>query len=91
MKFAYLWDQFEYCLKKYTHPKRKLDVNPRSTLFVDGTAQSHVGEGTISMDYSPPFHSTVPPSPSDVEDQTHLFIFHTLPTSLHLIFTQSWL
>lgn len=45
MKFAYLWDQFNYCLKKYSHPKRKIDVKPRSTFFVDGTVQSHVGAG----------------------------------------------
>lgn len=68
MKFAYLWDRFEYCLKKFSHPKRKLDVKPRSTFFTDGTMQSHVGSSTVSTDFPPPFHSTVPPSPSDVED-----------------------
>ena len=71
MKFAYLWDWFEYCLKKSTHPKKKIDVKPRSTFFVDGTVQSHVGACTVSTDCPPPSHSTTPPLPSDVEDHAH--------------------
>lgn len=71
MMFTYLWDWFEYFLNKSTRPKRNLDVKPRSMLFVDGTAQSHVGEGTISMESPPPCHSTVTPSPCDVEDHVH--------------------
>ena len=68
MKFSYLWDRFEYCLKKFSRPKRKLEMKPCSTIFIDGTAQSHVGAGTVSMDYPPPSHSTVPPSLSDAKD-----------------------
>jgi len=68
MKFPYLWDQFEYCLKKSARPKRKLEIKHHSTFFVDRTAQSHVGSSTVSMECPPPSHSTVPPSLSDAED-----------------------
>lgn len=68
MKFPYLWEIFKYCLKKSAHPKRKLEIKPHSTFFVDGITQSHVGVDTVSMDCMPPSHSIVPPSPSDVED-----------------------
>jgi len=68
MKFPYLWDQFEYCLKKFSYAKRKLEIKPHSTFFFGGTITSHVGAGTISTDCLPPSLSTVPPSPSDAED-----------------------
>ena len=71
MKFAYLWDRFKYCIKKYPHPKRKLDIKPCSTLFIGGTLQYHVGVGTVSIDYPSPSHSIAPPLPSDVEDHAH--------------------
>jgi len=71
MKFSYLWDRFEYCLKKSTHPKRKLYIKPHSTFFIDGTTQSHVGAGTVSTDCPPPSHLVAPPLPSDVEDHAH--------------------
>ena len=82
MKFAYLWDRFEYCLKKSAHPKRKLDIKPRSTFFIDGTAQSHVGESTVSMDHPPPSHSTVPPSPSDAKDHVCTSVHPLLPPNI---------
>ena len=71
MKFYYLWDRFEYCLKKSTHPKRKFEIKPRSTFFIDGAVQSHVDANTISTDCPPSSHSTTPPLPSDVEENTH--------------------
>lgn len=71
MKFSYLWDRFEYCLKKSAYPKNKLDIKPRSTFFIDGTMQSHLGTGTVSTDCLPPSHSAAPPIPSDVEDHAH--------------------
>jgi len=77
MKFSYLWDQFEYCLKKSARPKRKLDIKPLSTLFIDGTTQSHVGADTISTDCLHPSHSVAPPLPSDVEDHAHTPIHHS--------------
>jgi len=36
MKFNYLWDRFKYCFKKFAHPKRKLEIKPFSTFFIDG-------------------------------------------------------
>ena len=71
MKFSYLWDRFKYFLKKSARPKRKLEIKPRSTFFIDGVAQSHVDADTISTDYLPPSHSTAPPLPNDVEDHAH--------------------
>jgi len=47
MKFAYLWDRFEYYLKKSAHPKRKFEIKPWSTFFIDGAAQSHEEAGTV--------------------------------------------
>lgn len=82
MNFTYIWNRFEYCLKKFVCPKRKLDVNPRSTFFVDGIAQSYVGAGTISMDCPPPSHSTVPPSLGDVEDHVGTFVHPSHPTNI---------
>lgn len=82
MKFAYLWDRFKYCLKKSSRPKRKLDVKPRSTFFIDGTVQSHVGAGTISMDSPLPSHSTIPPSPSDAEDHVRTFFHPSHPPNI---------
>lgn len=83
MKFAYLLDQFAYCLKKFARPKRKLDVKPHSTFFIDGTAQSHVGAGTISTDYLPSFNSIFPPSPSDVEDHVHTYVHYSHPCNIN--------
>lgn len=82
MKFAYLWDWFEYCLKKSAHPKRNIDVKPRSTFFFNGATQSHVGVGIVSMDCSPPSHSTVPPSLCDVEDHVHTFVQPSHPPNI---------
>jgi len=82
MKFAYLWDWFEYFLKKYAHPNRKLDVKPHSTFFVDGTAQSHAGVGTISTDCLPPSLSTVPPLPSDAEDHVRTSFHPSYPPNI---------
>ena len=67
MKFAYLWGQFEYCLKKSAQPKRKLEIKPRSTLVVDGFVQYHVDAAIVTTDCPPFSHSTSPPLPSDVE------------------------
>lgn len=71
MKFTYLWDWFEYCLKKSAYSKRNLDVKTHPTFFIDGIVQSHVGSSIVSMDCLPPSHSTVPPFPCDVEDHVH--------------------
>ena len=60
MKFSYLWYRFKYCLKKSAHPKRKLDIKPHSTFFIDGTAQSHVGAGIVSTNCPLPSHSIAP-------------------------------
>ena len=40
MKFFYLWDIFEYCLKKYTHQKKNFELKPHSVFFSDGATQS---------------------------------------------------
>ena len=40
IKFSYLWDWFEYFLRKYARPKKNLEILPRSTLFTNGAAQS---------------------------------------------------
>lgn len=82
MKFAYLWDRFEYFLKKSVHPKRNLDVKPCSTFFIDGTTQSHEGASTVSMGCLPPFHSIVPPSPNDAEDQVHTSLHSSHPSNI---------
>jgi len=79
MRFYYLWDWFKYFLKKFAYPKRKLDVKPFSTFCVDGTAQSHAGAGTISMDCPPPFHSIVPPSSSDAKDHVPISVHSSHP------------
>ena len=71
MKFAYLWDRFKYCLKRFARPKRKFEIKPRSTFFIDGAAQSHVDAVTVSTNCLPSSHSTAPPLPSDVEDHAH--------------------
>lgn len=82
MKFAYLWDQFEYCPRKYAHPKRKLDVKPCSTFFSYGTVKPHEGESTVSMDCPPPSHSTIPPLSSDVEDHVRTFVHPSHPPNI---------
>ena len=66
----------KYFLKKSTRPKRKLDIKPRSTFFIDGTTQSHVGTSTVSTNCLPPSHSTTPPLPSDVEDHACTPVHH---------------
>ena len=71
MKFSYLWDRFEYFLKNSACPKKKLEIKPHSTFFIDGVAQSHVDAGTVSTNYLPPSHSTTPPLLSDVEYHAH--------------------
>lgn len=82
MKLAYLWDQLEYCLKKSSRPKRKLEIKPRSTFFIDGIVQSHVGARIVSTDFPPPSHSTVPPSPYDVEDHVHTIVQPSHPLNI---------
>ena len=82
MKFLDFWDQFELCIKKYARPKRKLDVKPCSTFFIDGTTQSHVQSGTVSTECLPPSHSVVPPSPSDIEDHVHTFVHPSHPPNI---------
>jgi len=71
MKFSYLWEWFEYCLKKYARPKKKIEIKPRSTLFSEGAAKSHMDAVTVSTDCQPFPHSTAPPLSSDVEDHAH--------------------
>jgi len=71
MKFSYLWNQFEYCLKKSICPKRKFEIKSWSTFFIEGSVQSHMDAVTLSTDFLPPSHSTAPPLPGDVEDHAH--------------------
>lgn len=82
MKFTYFWDEFEYCLKKFSRPKRNLHVKPHSTFFVYGTVQSHVGAWTVSTDYLPPFHSIGPPSSSDVEGHVFTSVHSSHPPNI---------
>ena len=82
MKFAYLWDRFEYCLKKSARPKRKLDINPHLTFFIDGTVQSHVGVGIVLTNYLPPSHLATPPLPNDVENHAHKLIHPSLSPNI---------
>lgn len=71
MKFSYIWDRFEYYLKTSAFPKRKFEIKPRSTFFVDGVAQSHVEACIVSTNSLPSSYSTTPPLPSDVENHPH--------------------
>ena len=71
MKFPYLWDRFKYFLNKFSHPKKNFDINPHSTFFIDGAAQSHADAAIVSTNYLPSPHSTPAPLSSDVEDHAH--------------------
>ena len=71
MKFSYLWDQFKYCLKKSTHPKRNPEIKRRPTFFIDGAVQSHVDADTLSANCLPSSHPTSPPLPSDADGHAH--------------------
>ena len=82
MKFAYIWDQFEYFLKKYAYPKKKLEIKPRPTFFIDEVVQSHVEAGTVSTDCPPSSHSTTPPLLSDVEDHAHTLVHISHPPNI---------
>lgn len=71
MNFSYLWNWFEYCLKESAHPKRNFEINPHSTFFIDGAAQSYVDADTVPTDFPPSSHLTTPPLPSDDEEHNH--------------------
>lgn len=71
MRFFYLCDQFEYYVKKFSHPRKKFEIKPRSTFFSDGTTQSHMEMINITSEYPPSPHQTVPPLQSDVKDHSH--------------------
>jgi len=62
---------FDYFLKKSVRPKRKFEIKPHATFFIDGAMKSHVDAVTISADCLLPSHSTAPPLLSDVEDHPH--------------------
>ena len=61
MKFVCLWDMFEYCLKKFAHPKKKFKLNPRSVFFSDGVAQSQMDTVTAICDCKSSPHQIAPP------------------------------
>jgi len=82
MRFSYLLDGFEYCLKKYDRPKTKFEMKPRSTLFSEGAMQSHVDVVTISTNYPPSPHQTGPPLPSDAEDHAHTPVHLSHPPNI---------
>lgn len=66
MKIFYLWDQFEYYVRKSSHPKEKFGFKPHSTCFTNGAVQSQMDVVTITSDCLPSPHQTAPPSQSDV-------------------------
>lgn len=82
MKFSYLWDQFEYFLKKSSNPKKKLEIKPRSTFFINGAVQSHVDASIVSNDSLPSSHSTTPPLLSDVEGHAHTLVHLSHPPNI---------
>lgn len=82
MKFSYLWDWFEYFLKKYARPKRKFEIKPHSTFFVDGAAQSHVEASIISTNFPSSSYLTTLLLPSDVEDHAHTPVYPSNPSNI---------
>ena len=67
MKFTYLWDQFEYFLKKFAYPKRNLGLAQPSLLM----ELCNLMWEQASTDCLPPSYSIAPPLPNDVEDHAH--------------------
>lgn len=61
IKFLYLWDRFEYCLKKSSHPKKKFELTFRSVFFNEGTTQSQTDMVTLTNDSPSSPHQTTPP------------------------------
>ena len=82
MKFPYLWDRFEYYLKKSDHPKKNFKLNPCSTYFGDGDAQSQMDTIAIISDCPTSSHQTTPPSQNDVGEREHTSVEPSCPPNI---------
>jgi len=70
MKVFYLWDRFEYYVKKSARPKKKFEIKPCSTFFSDGATQSEMETINVTSDCLLFPHQVAPPLQS-VGDHAH--------------------
>lgn len=78
MKIFYLWDQFEYFLKKFSHAKKKFEIKARSIFFSDGATHLKMDAVTMTSDYPLSPYQKAPPLQSDAGDhaQTSVQLSH---------------